>query len=875
MAPEDDRGQARNAPRESEELYRLLAENSTEVISRHTPEGVYTYVSSACRSLLGYEPEELVGRSAHELFHPEDLEQSSGAQVAMLERPDVYTVGNRIRRKDGSYGWFETTSRTVRDPESGEVLEIIAVSRDATEHKRSEEALRKSEEFHRFAVEAGRIGTWDLDPQTGECLISPKMADLMGYSPDQTIVPGDQWWGSIVPDDRTSMASALAASIESDAPFDLEFRITLKDGAERWLYSRGGVTRDPSGKVTRVHGASIDVTERKRAEKALKESSRRIENILESIAEEFFAVDREWRLTYINERAVSRLRKTRGAGLTREGLLGKNIWEEFPQLVGTVFYERYHEALRGQQTVHFETRSPLSDTCFEVHVYPSEEGLSIYAQDVTERKRAEEALRQSEERYRTLFDSIDEGFGIIEMLYDEQGRATDYRILETNPAFERMTGFANAVGKTSLELNPAAEPHWFETLGGVARTGEDVRFESYAEALDRWFDVYASRVGGEGSRRLVIVFANTTARKRAEEALRESEERYRAFFETAAVGAAEADPLTGRFLRVNDNLCRFLDYDRDELLTKTFLQVTHPDDRARNSEGIGRLPRGATREYVTETRYVRKDGEIVWAQLAVALVRDGASRPLHSVAIMQDITERKRAEEALAKELRAKSAFLADISHELRTPLTVIRGNAEVGLEIEREGVHGEVLEEIVRESGSLSRMVEDLLFLARSDSGSLPLDTEMVPVARLLGGLAERAEALVRKHDARLQTALCGEGHLRCDAQRIEQAVLVLVDNAVKYGPPGEPIALSSSTRRGELLIEVSDRGPGIPPEELPRIFERFYRGEDPPEESGSGLGLGIAKTTAEAHGGSIEAKSYPGEGTRISLHLPLIGGP
>jgi two-component system, OmpR family, sensor histidine kinase VicK len=180
-----------------------------------------------------------------------------------------------------------------------------------------------------------------------------------------------------------------------------------------------------------------------------------------------------------------------------------------------------------------------------------------------------------------------------------------------------------------------------------------------------------------------------------------------------------------------------------------------------------------------------------------------------------------------------------------------------------------------VRESGSLSRMVEDLLFLAHSDSDSLPLDTEMIPVAQLLGGLAERAEALVRKHDARLRTALSGEGHLRCDAQRIEQAVLVLVDNAVKYGPPGEPIALSSSTRRGELLIEVSDRGSGIPPEELPRIFERFYRGEDPPEESGSGLGLAIAKTTAEAHGGSVEAESYPGEGTRVSLHLPLIGGP
>ena len=161
--------------------------------------------------------------------------------------------------------------------------------------------------------------------------------------------------------------------------------------------------------------------------------------------------------------------------------------------------------------------------------------------DVTERKRAEEALRESEERYRKLFDSIDEGFGIIEMLYDGQGRAVDYRIPETNPAFGRMTGFADAAGKTSLELNPDAEPYWFETLGRVVETGEDVRFENYAEALDQWFDVYASRVGGEDSRRLAIVFANTTERKRAEEALRESEATLNSILNNLAEGVLVAD----------------------------------------------------------------------------------------------------------------------------------------------------------------------------------------------------------------------------------------------------------------------------------------------------------------------------------------------
>ena len=492
--------QSGQASHEDEVLFRLLAENSTDMISKHTSEGVYTYASPACRSLLGYEPEELLGHSAYEFVHPDDLEQTRTTHPLMPRHPDPYTVSYRIRRKDGSYIWVETTTRRVQQSRADDVIETMAVSRDITDRKRVEEelretqeALRKSEQFHRFAVEAGRIGTWDLDLRTEECLLSPKMAQLMNYPRGQTTVPGSQWWASIVREDRALMASALAATIEDDAPFDLEFKIALKDGKERWLYSRGGAARDPSGNPVRVHGATIDVT------------------------------------------------------------------------------------------------------------------------------------------------------------------------------------------------------------------------------------------------------------------------------------------------------------------------------------------------------------------------------------------ERKRAEEAAAEVLRARTEFMANVSHELRTPLTVIRGNAEVGLELGRECVHEEILEEIVRESGSMSRMVRDLLFLARSDSDSIPLDKRMVPVGWLLDQLARRAEALARERDMSLQSELSGEGGLQCDAQSIEQAVLVLVDNAGKYGKPGDPITLSSSTRKRELLIEVADRGPGIPSEELSHIFERFYRGERSPRERGSGLGLAIAKTIAEAHDGSVEAESRPGEGTRMSLRLPL----
>ena len=232
--------------------------------------------------------------------------------------------------------------------------------------------------------------------------------------------------------------------------------------------------------------------------------------------------------------------------------------------------------------------------------------------------------------------------------------------------------------------------------------------------------------------------------------------------------------------------------------------------------------------------------------------------------------------EKLAEASQAKTNFLADASHELRTPLTVLRGNAQIGLALDGNPDHKEILDDIVKESTRMTRMVEDLLFLARSDSASVPLEKEPISVETFLAELAERAEALARERGATLATNLSGKGEIEVDQSRAEQAVLILVDNAAKYGPQGGRITLSAETRSGRLRITVADEGPGIPEEELPRIFERFYRMDKTRsrELGGSGLGLPIAKTIAEVHGGHIEAESHVGEGTRMSIYLPLTPG-
>jgi two-component system sensor histidine kinase ResE len=274
---------------------------------------------------------------------------------------------------------------------------------------------------------------------------------------------------------------------------------------------------------------------------------------------------------------------------------------------------------------------------------------------------------------------------------------------------------------------------------------------------------------------------------------------------------------------------------------------------------------------------VRPDGSFYDILISAAPLRSNHDSIMGAVATFVEITERKRMEQALARTLQDKSDFLADVSHELRTPLTVIRGSAEVGLELERNCVHREALEDIVKESTHVQRMVEDLLFLARSDSGELPLDLEEVDVPLFLAELAGRAAALAREWGATLKLGLTGEGRLRIDRARVEQAVLNLVDNAAKYGFTGEPIALTSAIVSGELRIEVADKGRGVPEAALAHIFDRFYRvdGVLASKRGGSGLGLPIAKSIVGAHGGRIEAKSRVGEGTTMSLYIPLLDEP
>lgn len=298
---------------------------------------------------------------------------------------------------------------------------------------------------------------------------------------------------------------------------------------------------------------------------------------------------------------------------------------------------------------HFKTGAALWMIYNVFHVRDARGQVSGYAtvsRNITERKQTEQALRESEEKHRLLFDTMVEGFGLNEIILDAEGKPCDWRFLELNAAWEQQTGLArtDVVGKTMRQVWPDLDACWLEKFAKVALSGEPLRSEGYNPHLQGWYEVLAYQTKPN---QFAVVFADITERKRAEEALRQSEEQFRLLYEKAPLGIARIDSRTGRFLLINAKYCDILQRTEADALRLDFQTVTHPDDVALDLQNMQRLREGLCRSFQMDKRYLRPDGSIVWVNLTVVPEwAEGQPASAH-IAMVTDITDRKRAEEAL------------------------------------------------------------------------------------------------------------------------------------------------------------------------------------------------------------------------------------
>ncbi|MEO8054150.1 MAG: CheR family methyltransferase [Acidobacteriota bacterium] len=404
----------------------------------------------------------------------------------------------------------------------------------------------------------------------------------------------------------------------------------------------------------------------------------------------------------------------------------------------------------------------------------------------------------------------------------------------------------------------------------------------------------------------VIVVVAIDTLKRSEQAVRESEARYRAMFASTNVGVSETDAETGRLLRVNEQFARIVGYSAEELVGKTILELTYPDDLPRDREGYSLLARGEIPFYEIEKRLVRKDEAIVWAHVTVNLVRDAASRPLHTVVITIDITERKRVEEALREthedavqsrrameelnvalrenqvELsesdRRKNEFLAMLGHELRNPLSALTHGLDLlGKMPDDRARREEVRERMVRQTKRMAILLDQLFDIARVITGKVELSKGRVDLADVVREAVETVRPLLESQRHNLTLSLPPEKSALVlgDAIRLAQVVENLLTNAAKYTNEGGQIALTLEADTDKARIVVRDTGIGMSAELLPHIFEVFTQAPRMLDRAkgGMGLGLPLVRRLVEMHEGQVNASSPgPDQGSEFTVVLPRM---
>ncbi|NJL94394.1 MAG: PAS domain S-box protein [Anaerolineae bacterium] len=258
------------ALRASEARYRLLAENVTDLISRHTPEGNYTFASPSALKLTGYAPEELIGRPAYDFFHPEDVAAITQSHQTIIETPVIYTITYRFRHKAGHYVWLETTSHMIREVGTPAVQEIIAVSRDVSERKATEESLKALSQRLALATLAGNIGVWDWNLRDDSLFWDERMLGIFGM-PAQDFDGTIQTWQQVIhPEDGPTLHPLVREAITNGQPFEGEFRAVRPDGQIRHIKAHGLVLLGADGVAERMVGASMDITAVKEAEQTLR-----------------------------------------------------------------------------------------------------------------------------------------------------------------------------------------------------------------------------------------------------------------------------------------------------------------------------------------------------------------------------------------------------------------------------------------------------------------------------------------------------------------------------------------------------------------------------------------------------------------------------
>ncbi|MBE9184080.1 PAS domain S-box protein [Microcoleus sp. LEGE 07076] len=495
-------------------------------------------------------------------------------------------------------------------------------------------------------------------------------------------------------------------------------------------------------------------------------------------------------------------------------------------------------------------------------------------------------LKQSQSLLASVLNSSLDGVMAYSAVRNNQGNIVDFQWLLVNRAAEKIADMPlnEIVGKYLLaEILQARNSDLFDLYVSVVETGETVDQEFYYEH-DRDTGVWLHIVAVKLNDGLAVTFRNITDRKRAEIALRESEERFRAIFEQAAVGIAKT-ALCGQFIRVNPGFCQIVRYAESELLQLHWRAITHPDDIEADTESVRLLLSGEMQTFSMEKRLIGKDGEVHWANVTVSAMRDAEGTAQYLICAIEDISERKLVQELLQASLETQTRYAEELirsnaeleqfayvaSHDLQAPLNTIAGYAKLlekrcnnQLDTQANKFIGNIVNSCVR----MQALIDDLLEYSRV--GRSPKCFDLIDCNLVFEDACANLQLALRQNQA---TVTRGDlPTIAGDNFQLLQLFQNLIGNAIKYRSSSAPIVQVGAGREGDnWVFSVQDNGIGIAEQHHPRIFQIFQRLHTQKEYSGTGIGLAICQRIVDRHGGRLWVESAPGRGSTFYFCIPV----
>ncbi|MDX5419620.1 MAG: PAS domain-containing sensor histidine kinase [Hymenobacteraceae bacterium] len=845
---------------EKDELHRALVEHGTDMFALFNESVQFTYSGGSTERLLGYTSEQLLGVDAFSLIHPDDVSMVQDKLAQVLESEEHIMIPDfRFLHANGEWRWLETClSNQLFNPA---VRALVTSSRDVTEKYRNRQRLIESEQRFKSLFEYNPDAVF-VENRDGLVLEANQAAEQLLGLPKHEILYKPVF-NFLPPNTVEICVRHLEEAFNGNT---VKFVIKPDFGEAGKLVLE--VTKIPvkvNGEVLAVHSVVKDITAVTNYHETVEQHAKKLTTIFESITDAFCTIGRDWKYTYVNSE-FERLTKSK-----KEEFIGKSFFELYHEAANDIFYKNYLYAMQTGSSVHFETYSPEHGIWLSIRAFPSEEGLSIYFNDITERVGVQRELQQLSLVARHTTNGV-----II--------TNADRKVEWVNDSFTKLTGYSleEAIGKVPAELLQAQHRDQYpveavkdEMLRGVPISREVCSRRKDGEVV--WFSVQVNPVFDEHGEILqfVTILTDITERVKSQQELE--------MLSLVASGT--------------DNAVIIMDAaGLTEWVNVGFTKMTGYTIADMAGRKPGEVLRGEETEEVTLRKlceklregihfnvmlaYYRKTGEKFWASVDITPIYNESGAVTRFVAIQKDITYRKEAEEnqlRMTQDLNRQNTDLQQftyiVSHNLRAPVANALGLVNLLTKVSKDNpLYDPSLAHLKQSVEQLDTVLKDMNTILSVRDGKGNLEMEKIPVKLVVEQALTSLEESLKQCNGEVLLNIADSVEVKANKAYLYSIFYNLLSNAIKYRATERRLKVEVTCHANPgkgVVISFVDNGSGFDMEkarnQVFKLYKRFHR-----DKNGRGIGLYLVKTHLEAMGGHIEVTSKPGEGTGFRITLP-----